>query len=838
MSTPRYIRPWLIVWIPLILTLALVLWWLYRSNVEALEALTRAEELKTIQLASKTIAAELAMLSRDTQYLANQMSLRRWLESSALSAREDLEADFLTFARSRDLYDQLRFIDIHGREAVRINRDDGEPRTVPVDELQDKSTRYYVRKTLALDRGATYISPLDLNMENGRIEKPDKPVIRMGMAVFDGHGQKRGIVVLNYLAERLLNRLRGLHNRHGGNLWLINDKGYWLLGPSPETEWVFTEPDRKRQRFARAHPTVWRAIQAGSETGQLLNPEGLFTYARLGPQLLSTSPSDGHWILISHVPTLMLNADLENLNRNLLIAFIALSVLLTVTSAIVAHKELLQNKTEDAIRESETRFRNLLNSAPDAIVIIDEKGIINLINTQTENWFGYSRDELLGRSVEQLIPERFRRLHAGHRKEYAHKPTVRPMGAGSVLHGLRKDGSEFPVEISLSPTQTAQGLLITCIIRDVSRSQLQIRYQELMNNLPVGVYRNTPGPEGRYLEVNETMLTIFEAESAEELMAHSVAELYCDPSQRALVSDKIIREGSVKSEETRLKTLHGREFYAAITAAVKKDANGNLYFDGILKDISERKEDEQRIRELNESLSARTTELEAINRELEAFSYSVSHDLRAPLRAIDGFSRSLVNEYADRLDEKGRDRLHRVRAAAQRMADLIDDLLNLSRVTRTEINREAINLTPIADEVIQALRQSDPLRKLEFSVHSPLITQGDPRLLRIVMDNLIGNAWKFTGQRADAKITIGVKTQGSEICYFVQDNGVGFDMSYADMLFGAFQRLHDTNEFPGSGIGLATVQRIIHKHGGRIWAESSVGNGATFYFTLRPQATA
>src|SRR5918993_541693 len=231
-------------------------------------------------------------------------------------------------------------------------------------------------------------------------------------------------------------------------------------------------------------------------------------------------------------------------------------------------------------------------------------------------------------------------------------------------------------------------------------------------------------------------------------------------------------------------------------------------------------------------------ELEATNRELEAFSYSVSHDLRAPLRSIDGFSQILLEDYSDELDEEGKDYLGRVRAASQRMGRLIDDILGLSRVTRGVMSRERVNLSSLVGEVAEELREARPDRTVELTVQRGLEVWGDPRLLRVALVNLIGNAWKFTEKEREAKVAFGqdeeLSRKGRVPVYYVSDNGAGFEMAYADKLFGAFQRLHGTEEFEGTGIGLATVQRVVHRHGGMIWAEGEVGRGATFFFTLRP----
>jgi PAS domain S-box-containing protein len=371
-------------------------------------------------------------------------------------------------------------------------------------------------------------------------------------------------------------------------------------------------------------------------------------------------------------------------------------------------------------------FRALVESAPDAIVITDTEGRIVLVNAQTEVMFGYRREDLEGKLVEVLVPQRYRSRHPDLRLGFTAAPLTRPMGAGVELFAQRKNGSEFPVLISLSPIRSEEGLSIFSAIRDITQQR--------------------------------------------------------------------------KAEHS--------------------------------------------IRELNALLARQNKELKAVNQELEAFSYSVSHDLRAPLRAIDGFSRILLQEQAENMDEVGRDQLDRVRHATQHMGRLIDDLLKLARVARSELQMQEVDLSALANEVfdtqLQMAQQMTPERKLVFTCAPGLKVRGDAKLLRIALDNLIGNAMKFTGTRAEARIEFGMREEatGPDLApdsgpvFFISDNGVGFNMEYADKLFGAFQRLHDTNEFPGTGIGLATVQRIIHKHGGRIWAQAAVDAGACFYFTL------
>ncbi|MBI3332819.1 MAG: hybrid sensor histidine kinase/response regulator [Candidatus Omnitrophica bacterium] len=236
--------------------------------------------------------------------------------------------------------------------------------------------------------------------------------------------------------------------------------------------------------------------------------------------------------------------------------------------------------------------------------------------------------------------------------------------------------------------------------------------------------------------------------------------------------------------------------------------------------------------ELELRVAERTTQLEDLNKELERFTYSVSHDLRTPLRSMTGFSEALLEDYGSRLDAQGKDYLQRLSAESQRMDKLINDLLNLSRLNRGEIRRERVNLSAAAREIVGRLKEMQPDRRVSLFISDGITAHGDPTLLRLVLENLLGNAWKFTGKRPGAKIVFGATRQEGKTIYFVRDDGAGFDPAYSGKLFTAFQRLHNEAEFPGTGIGLATVQRIIRRHGGLIWAEGKVGKGATFYFTL------
>jgi signal transduction histidine kinase len=274
----------------------------------------------------------------------------------------------------------------------------------------------------------------------------------------------------------------------------------------------------------------------------------------------------------------------------------------------------------------------------------------------------------------------------------------------------------------------------------------------------------------------------------------------------------------------------------AVGGAASDDGGGGVRLCSTVQDITETKLAEAEIQRLNTGLeqrvAARTAELEAVNKELEAFVYSAAHDLRAPLRAIDGFSQMVVEDATERLDDADREHLQRVRAAAERMGALIDHLIELSRTARVDLVSERVDLSAVAAEVLTDLRRLAPERRVEAVVQPGLVVEADATLIEVILVNLLGNAWKFTSQRETAHIDVGATDGDGERAFFVRDDGAGFDLDNAEHLFGAFQRFHTPEEFPGDGIGLATVKRLVTRHGGRVWAEAEVGEGATFFFTL------
>jgi PAS domain S-box-containing protein len=481
-------------------------------------------------------------------------------------------------------------------------------------------------------------------------------------------------------------------------------------------------------------------------------------------------------------------------------------------------------------RKVEDRFRQFVESAPDAVVVAEPDGTIVLVNAQTEELFGYRREELLGAKVEILVPEESRAIHPIRRAEYAESPEIRSMGIGLELRGRRKDGTEFPIEISLSPIVTSTETLVVSAIRDLTdrRKADEARFQlaaivDCSDDAIISF-----SLDGLITSWNVGAQEIFGYTSA-QAVGGSVTMLL--PAGREQDIDAMLgqlRDGErVRTHDGVRRHRDGHEIDVSISMSAIWDRWGTLVgASKVIRDISARKQAEL-------ALAAAKDVAEASSQALEAFSYSVAHDLRAPLRAIDGFSQALADEYAPLLDGNGLDYLARVRTSARRMAELIDGLLMLSGVTHRELGHQRVDLSAVVTAALDRLRQDSPDRNVEVVVEPGLTVIGDDVLLTNALENLVSNAWKFTASRSAAKIEFGRTADA----YFIRDNGAGFDMAFSDKLFGVFQRLHSPEEFAGTGIGLATVQRIVQRHGGRIWAEGVPDGGAVFHFTLGERLT-
>jgi PAS domain S-box-containing protein len=492
---------------------------------------------------------------------------------------------------------------------------------------------------------------------------------------------------------------------------------------------------------------------------------------------------------------------------------------------------------EEALRFSEARYRALHRDNPTMIATIDADLTILSVNPTCASQLGYSIDELEGQPVLALF-------HEDDRPAVTEQLRMCLRNSDQVyrwqFRKVRKDGGLLWVE-ELAQTvydlNGAPNVLIVC--QDITeRKQAEEALQKSEKKFSK-IFHSTPAllaistlAEGKFIDVNETCLRIL-GYQREELVGRTSLELGIWESNAArgrMIRD-LKEQGAVHDQEITFTCKGGKTFIGLFSAELI-DINGERYMLSMVNDITERKLMGEEIERLNTDLAARAAELESANRELEAFNYTVSHDLRKPLTNINSYCQVIQEMCGGSLGEPCQGYVQEIYEGTLRMNELIDTLLNFSQLMRNELNREPVDLSGIAKTVAAELQLTETGRRVSFRIAERMTAYGDANLLRVVLENLLGNAWKYTGAREEAVIEFGVAEIDGKQASFVRDNGAGFDMKYAEKLFIPFQRLPGADEFKGHGIGLATVERIIRRHGGRVWAEGEPDKGATFYFSL------
>jgi len=485
-----------------------------------------------------------------------------------------------------------------------------------------------------------------------------------------------------------------------------------------------------------------------------------------------------------------------------------------------------QKRAEEGLKQSRERLGGILASIADGYISLDDAWRFLAINPVAErDIFRRPAGELLGKAFWDIYPQgRGGEFHQHYEKAFRKRVPVHFEAKSNV--------TDKWLEVHAYPVDDRLDVYFRDITERKEKEEALRRETQILAQVHESIIATDL--EGTVTLWNKGAERLF-GYTAVEALGNPVSLIYFDEDRSVLHESVVAPVLAAGQHEIEVRTRHksGREIYIHLSLSLLQDESGDPYgMIGFSLDVTPRRRAADEILKLNEAVVMRNRELETINRELDAFIYSVSHDLRAPLRPLRGFSDILLEDYSDSLDNQGRDYLARIRKASVKMGMLIDDLLALSRISQQELAREDIDLNRLAASVIAECREGEPGRDVRVDIAAGITAFADSGLMAIVLTNLLGNAWKFTAKKPEAHIEFGSFEQEAKRVYFIKDNGAGFNPEYKDKLFQPFHRLHGDNEFPGTGIGLTVVDRVIRRHGGKVWGEGTIGQGATFYFTL------
>lgn len=474
MNIPRFAKRLMLLFFPALFLLLAISYNTYQSEVTANRNIVSERELLTISQHEKELEDRFKDTISDLFVLSEDRDLRHILNDPDNDLEEHISTlnfQFPSFITHKKVYDQIRLITQAGQEIIRIDLEDGKPKLALKEELQNKANRYYFRETMALEPGNIFISPFDLNVEHGEIEKPLKPMIRFGIPVIDYEGNKRGILILNFLGDNLLKGIEGVSTTSMGKAILLNSEGYWLKGLKPEDEWGFMYQDRKDRLFSAQYSDAWKRIDT-DESGQFVNADGMFTFITVRPlsdyRSIETVSSNYYWKLISFIPSETLNQYANNLKRTATILIVLLTLIWLIACIIITYGREKNYLNELSIKEKDARIREIVTTAFDGIITINEKGIIESINPAACKIFGYQEQEVIGKSMNIIIPSRHEDVHDNYIKHYVQSGDYDVIAKPRELNGKRKDGTIFPMDLCIGAKQFGIHWMFTGIIRDIT----------------------------------------------------------------------------------------------------------------------------------------------------------------------------------------------------------------------------------------------------------------------------------------------------------------------------------------------------------------------------------
>lgn len=802
----------------------------YYADYRAESARREANESLNVELARQAVTADVAAVLTDLGFLARHTESLRFDPAAADSRRRYLTEIFLTFTREKNLYDQVRYIDASGRENVRVNRNGGEPVAVPDAGLQDKSARYYFQQARDLAPGGVYISPLDLNVEDRHIEVPHKPVMRFVAPIDDAEGVRRGLVVLNYLGDRLVESFRRAAANISDHVQLLNGEGYWLTSPRPGEAWAFMFG--RDLTFGGRYPQAWARIEAAAE-GQFLTPDGLFTFATVVPgsdvsQALGdgvrTLPMAGVWKVVAYLPATAIAASpVEFLRRNRAL-YLSLLGLLSLAALLLASAHV-HRRVAESQREYERRFRQTLEDANLAAVMVDSAGRVNFCNHFLLNLIGAPQEEVVGRDwVQQFVPsEQQDQVHQvlqrmGHPEEFPE----RFEGEVQTRTGERR---LIAWNNTLARDERGHVLGVTGIGEDITEQQ---RAAEQVRKLSQAVEQSPSivtitDRKGRIQYVNPkfTEVTGYEPDEVLGKNPRFLKSGEKSPEEYSALW-KTITAGNEWRGELHNRRKNGELYWEAASISALRDDEGRItHFLAVKEDITERKRLEQEIAARNRELARAQTLAE-----LGRIATEIAHDLRNPLSSVKMSLQILGKKAADDDSaELGRIGIEQVRY----MEDIIDDMLEFARPGTPSM--DWLTIDKLLDATVVSLHRRIEETRVEVVTRceAGLPTfPGDGRKLRQMLVNLILNAVQAAEGQPEGERRVKIDAghvlggDGSAIRILICDTGTGIPEDIRERLFEPFF----TTRSKGTGLGLSIVRQIADQH----WAKVSLAPN-------RPQGT-
>jgi PAS domain S-box-containing protein len=841
----------------------------HRAQVAKQFDVIELRELLDTQRGARELRVFIADHARDVHFMRTLPSMRVAVEDDSPGSREALERMFVAAIEAKTDIDRIRWIDETGLERVRVSAGPGGTAITPPSKLQAKSERYFVREIATLGPSQIYVSPMDLSVDHGEVERPFKPVVRIGTPVFDDQGRRRGMLVVNHLTDAIMASFDANTRGLFGHTMLLNGLGQWLHVQRGTDQWgfMFGRPET----FATEQPAVWQAV-AANPSGQFRDDAGIWTYDTVEPLAVAAAATGGsdiappaipavrNWKVVSHVP----NAEIAQILLPLRVSVAGVTTVLLVFGFVaslavartwVRRDEAMLARAEQEARQSEAGLRLVLRSNPNAMIVTDSSGAVFEANPQAERVFGYTREEMRSLKVEDFMPQAVRAAHARYRDGYAERAQARPMGQGLDLRARRKDGTEFPVEISLAPLTLAGVSYVVATMVDISaRKQAETQVRELNATLERRVEQRT-----EELQRAESNLRLILESSANGLFGVDLAGriTFANPAACRMLgrtpTELIGRDagtlGATAEPGRGLQVHLARTLRDGCGLSVDDEAYHRASGDEIPVHYSTHPMvrngtiigavvsfiDATERRTLDRAREAALSEAERLAQARSEFLANMSHEIRTPLNGVLGLAQVAWRDEAS--DGSTRETFGRILESGRTLLGVVDNVLDFSRIEAGKVQVEQITtaIGATLDEVLASILPVAQVKgvavRVERTARAPERCVTDPMRVKQVLLNLLSNAVKFTER---GEVVLVVDRIDEQLRFAVRDTGIGMNADQLARIFSAFEQADTstTRRFGGTGLGLAICKRITELMGGQVTATSTAGVGSEFVVLL------